>query len=116
HVKGTVAASAIDFDSLPHRVLLADERLRGSGLADRGRARGGLGLKQVDRGDDPSLPRCVAEAPAGHRVALGDAVDQKVPILQLWQDACEARRWARGVVDLVVDLVSQHPDAGIPRK
>src|SRR5699024_12424979 len=65
---------------------------------------------------DPSPPRCVAEAPAGHRVALGDAVDQKVPILQLWQDACEARRWARGVVDLVVDLVSQHPDAGIPRK
>ena len=62
------------------------------------------GVHHVGRGDHP------ADAPAGHRVGLGHAVDDDPAVAELGRD--DGHRHVRRVAvdEVLVDLVAEHPD------
>ena len=94
---------------LLHRGQVAADRGERGPLGDVGDVGGGVrlqvggGLDQVGRADHPADP------PAGHRVGLGDAVDDDAVV---GEERAEHRHRAGvdAVVDeVLVDLVGQHP-------
>ena len=80
--------------------------LRDVGDVGRGvRLEVGRGLDDVLRADDPAHP------PAGHRVRLGDAVDDDALVAQLGHDRGQRGELRVAVDEVLVDLVGQHPQA-----
>src|SRR5229473_5629641 len=62
------------------------ERLDRGGLADRARVRGRLRLQGRHRPDELDRPAGKADAPAGHAIGLGDAVERQRPRIELGLD------------------------------
>ena len=86
------------------------EGREGGALGDRGRVGRHLAL-EVDAGLHEGLgPREVADAPARHRVGLGHAVHQDRPLRERG-DGRGARVRPTRIVDVLVDLVADHPHA-----
>ena len=105
-----VAPLPIDRVPLGEEAEIAGQRRDRRRLADRTRVRGRLQLDHAHGPDQVLRAAGVADPPAGHRVALGVAVERQRPVLQR---STERRREAKAVVhELLVDLVGQDRHAG----
>ena len=105
-----VAPLLEDVPHLHHRVARAEQRRLGRGLRDGGGVAGALALHRVDRLRERGRRDAPADAPAGHRERLADAVDDDEAIAQLGRDLRERRVLEARVDQVAVDLVDDHPD------
>lgn len=83
-------------------------------LAHGRRLRAVLCLYGGDTTDKFGRPEPPADPPAGHRVRLGDAVDEQDPLAQIRRDLCDADVLALAVADVGVDLVRKDHRRGVP--
>ena len=94
-----------------HRRQVAADRFERRRLRHVGDVRGAVrlvvdrGLHHVGRADHP------ADAPAGHRVRLGDAVDDDALVGELGHHGGHADEAVVAVHEVLVDLVGEHPHA-----
>ena len=91
-------------------VLRAVEGLHGGPLGDSAGARGLLALQQVKRLDEGIGTRRIADAPAGHGVALRHAVEGEGAVHQTGLDLADRGELEVPIGQMFVDVVSEHPD------
>ena len=70
----------------------------------------------VHRLDERRRPRGIADAPAGHRIGLGDAVHDQAAVPQLRAGPAEGDEYAPVEEDMLVDLVREDQHLRVPRE
>ena len=94
-------------------ILRAVQSLNRRPLADGGGVGGRLRLHLAHRLDEAFRPARVTNAPAGHRVSLGDAVDRERAIIKA---RLHLRRGGEGealIGQMLIHVVGHHPDMGV---
>ncbi len=94
-------------------VLRAVQRLDRGPLRDRAGARGLLALHHVHRLDQRRRAGGVADAPAGHRIGLGDAVHRQRARIEARLDLRGRGEDEVAVDEMLVHVVGEHPDMGM---
>ncbi len=81
--------------------------------ADRVRPGGALRLELDHRLDQRRRPGAVADAPARHRVGLGNAVHRQRAVLEVGRHLGHGGELDVAIDQVLVDVVGQHPDVGM---
>ena len=103
-----VAPLLVDGHALGDEGLVAVERRRRRGLAHRAAVAGGLREHGVQRLHEVARPGHPADAPAGHGVGLGNAVDRQRALAQLGRHVQQVRRAPAVEANVLVDVVGHH--------
>ena len=114
HRGGEVAPLLEHRQVVPNERLIAVERLDPGPLADARRAARGLGLDLRHRRDQRVRPRPVADAPSRHAVGLREPVHGQGALVQIGRNLRHRRERPAAVDDVLVDVVGEHPHAGMP--
>ena len=93
---------------LPHEILRPVERLDGGLVAEGYRVAGALALDVVHRRDKILVGSDIPDSPAGHRVGLGQPVDDDRPFPDLFPERGDADEPEPVVDELFVDVVGQY--------
>ena len=96
-----------------HAVLRAGEGLDGRHLRKRRRVAGALALQMAAGGDHVGRTGAEPQAPTGHGVGLGDAVDHDAAFLQRWRQRGDADLLQPVVHHVLVYFVGDDVEAGV---
>src|SRR6266851_10329838 len=105
HIEGEIPAAGIDRDARGDEVLWPGYCGKRRKLTGRGGTGRTLRLQHVDGVDDWLGTGRVADAPAGHGIGLGNAIDDENPVDEIGHGLHETRRGLPLEPDLIIDLV-----------
>ena len=108
HLHDQIASATEAFIAVLQEGLIAIERRCGRRLRDGTGVGGRLRLQLCHRLDQPLRATCEPNAPAGHRIGLGTAIDRQRAIIKVWANLQDRRERCVGIPDMFIHIVGQH--------